>query len=81
MFSLFSMLVTNTVEYSVSFLPFPTSAGKQQASDADATPPTGVQPAAIDLPAKVARVLETKVRVWLDVFGIPLLIVFTYRRK
>lgn len=61
MFSLFSTLITNTVEYGVSFLPVPTSAAKQQASDADVAPPTVVQPAAIDSPAKVAEVPESKV--------------------
>lgn len=61
MLSLFSTFVLHTVEYGVGFLPIPTFAAKQQASDPDFSPPTTIQPAAIESPAKVVEALETKV--------------------
>lgn len=61
MLSLFSTFVMHTVEYGVSFLPVPAFVAKQQASDPDFSPPTTVQPAAIESPVKATDVLETKV--------------------
>ncbi|EIM88604.1 uncharacterized protein STEHIDRAFT_155957 [Stereum hirsutum FP-91666 SS1] len=51
----------HTVEYGVSFLPVSSSTAKQ-ASDPDFSPPTAVQPAAIESPVKVIEVLETKLQ-------------------